>query len=146
MRIEIHAVPFKQDGYSFLQVLSPVKVLSPVQVVLPIGQDQHRRVKVNALWDTGATNTCIPMKLAVAMGIPLGEATPLTRMRTTDQSYYCQFWIEFPTGEAVFVPEAVAVPDMRAKFIIGMELIRYGTMLLEPMGDGAFRFTFSVKK
>ena len=134
----IHAVPFKQDGYSFLQVLSPV------QVVLPIGQDQHRRVKVNALWDTGATNTCIPMKLAVAMGIPLGEATPLTRMRTTDQSYYCQFWIEFPTGEAVFVPEAVAVPDMRAKFIIGMDVIRRGRTTIEPDGSGGVVFTFSI--
>lgn len=134
----IHAVPFKQDGYSFLQVLSPV------QVVLPIGQDQHRRVKVNALWDTGATNTCIPMKLAVAMGIPLGEATPLTRMRTTDQSYYCQFWIEFPTGEAVFVPEAVAVPDMRAKFIIGMDVIRRGRTTIEPDGSGGVVFTFKA--
>lgn len=138
MRMVIHAVPFKQDGYSFLQVLSPV------QVVLPIGQDQHRRVKVNALWDTGATNTCIPMKLAVAMGIPLGEATPLTRMRTTDQSYYCQFWIEFPTGEAVFVPEAVAVPDMRAKFIIGMDVIRRGRTTIEPDGSGGVVFTFSI--
>ena len=134
----IHAVPFKQDGYSFLQVLSPV------QVVLPIGQDQHRRVKVNALWDTGATNTCIPMKLAVAMGIPLGEATPLTRMKTTDQSYYCQFWIEFPTGEAVFVPEAVAVPDMRAKFVIGMDVIRRGRTTIEPDGEGGVNFTFSI--
>lgn len=134
----IHAVPFKQDGYSFLQVLSPV------QVVLPIGQDQHRRVKVNALWDTGATNTCIPMKLAVAMGIPLGEATPLTRMRTTDQSYYCQFWIEFPTGEAVFVPEAVAVPDMRAKFIIGMDVISRGRTTIEPDGEGGVNFTFDM--
>lgn len=138
MRMEIHAVPFKQDGYSFLQVLSPV------QVVLPISQDQHRRVKVNALWDTGATNTCIPMKLAVAMGIPLGEATPLTRMRTTDQSYYCQFWIEFPTGEAVFVPEAVAVPDMRAKFIIGMDVISRGRTTIEPDGEGGVNFTFSI--
>lgn len=138
MRMEIHAVPFKQDGYSFLQVLSPV------QVVLPIGQDQHRRVKVNALWDTGATNTCIPMKLAVAMGIPLGEATPLTRMRTTDQSYYCQFWIEFPTGEAVFVPEAVAVPDMRAKFIIGIDVISRGRTTIEPDGEGGVNFTFSI--
>ena len=138
MRMVIHAVPFKQDGYSFLQVLSPV------QVVLPIGQDQHRRVKVNALWDTGATNTCIPMKLAVAMGIPLGEATPLTRMRTTDQSYYCQFWIEFPTGEAVFVPEAVAVPDMRAKFVIGMDVIRRGRTTIEPDGEGGVNFTFSI--
>jgi len=138
MRMVIHAVPFKQDGYSFLQVLSPV------QVVLPIGQDQHRRVKVNALWDTGATNTCIPMKLAVAMGIPLGEATPLTRMRTTDQSYYCQFWIEFPTGEAVFVPEAVAVPDMRAKFIIGMDVISRGRTTIEPDGEGGVNFMFSI--
>jgi len=134
----IHAVPFKQDGHSFL------RVLSPVQVVLPIGQDQHRRVKVNALWDTGATNTCIPMKLAVAMGIPLGEATPLTRMRTTDQSYYCQFWIEFPTGEAVFVPEAVAVPDMRAKFIIGMDVISRGRTTIEPDGEGGVNFMFSI--
>jgi hypothetical protein len=84
------------------------------------------------------------MKLAVAMGIPLGEATPLTRMRTTDQSYYCQFWIEFPTGEAVFVPEAVAVPDMRAKFIIGMDVISRGRTTIEPDGEGGVNFMFSI--
>ena len=84
------------------------------------------------------------MKLAVAMGIPLGEATPLTRMRATDQSHYCQFWIEFPTGEAVFVPEAVAVPDMRAKFVIGMDVIRRGRTTIEPDGEDGVRFTFDM--
>lgn len=136
MRIEIHAVPLTQEGHSFLQVLSPV------EVVLPTGPDSHKRVRVKALWDTGATHTCIPMKLAVAMGIPLGEPTPVDKMKTTEQSRYCKLWLQFPTGEALFVPEAVAVPNMRAKFVIGMDVISKGTTTIEPDGNGGVRFTY----
>lgn len=138
MKIEIHAVPFKQDDHSFLQVTSPV------DVVLPTGPDSHKRATVKALWDTGSTNTCIPMKLAAAMGIPLGEPTPVDKMKTTEQSRYCQFWIQFPSGESVFVPEAVAVPNMRAKFVIGMDIISRGKMTIEPDGEGGVHFTFSI--
>ena len=138
MEIKIHAVPFTQEGHSFLQVLLPV------EVVLPTGPSSHKRVRVNALWDTGATHTCIPMKLAVAMGIPLGDPTPVDKIKTTEQSRYCQFWIEFPTGESLFVNEAVAVPNMRAKFVIGMDIISRGRTTIEPDGEGGVHFTFSI--
>ena len=138
MRIEIHAVPFVQEGHSFL------RVQSPVEVVLPTGPNSHKRVKVMALWDTGATNTCIPMKLAEAMGIPLGDPSPVDKMKTTEQALYCKFWIEFPTGEAVLVEEALAVPNMKAKFIIGMDVISKGVTTITPDGNGGVHFTFEI--
>lgn len=139
MEIKIHAVPVSQDGHKFLRVKSPVAIIHPT------GPDRYNRKATTAIWDTGATNTCIPMKVAVAMGIPLGDPSPLSKMRAVEeQSRFCQFWIVFPDGTPVFVKEALAVPDMQPKFIIGMDVISRGRTTIEPDGEGGVRFTFSI--
>ena len=138
MKIEIHAVPFGDEGHRFLQIKSRVRI------VYPVGPGVIRRVETEALWDTGATNTCIPMRLAVAMGMKLGDVVPVDKMRTQEPSRYCQFHLEFPTGETIFMPEAVAVPNMQARFIIGMDFIRKGVTTIEPDGQGGVNFTFVV--
>lgn len=139
MEIKIHAVPVGQDGHRFL------RVKSPVTIVHPTGPDSYKQAQVTALWDTGATNTCIQMKTAVAMGIPLGEPSPLSKIRAVEeQSRFCQFWIVFPDGTPVFVREALAVPDMQPKFVIGMDIISQGMTTIEPDGDGGVKFTFTV--
>lgn len=48
MKIKIHATPFKRDGRSYLQILSPVRVANPVS-----GGEMF--ADLTALWDTGAT-------------------------------------------------------------------------------------------
>jgi hypothetical protein len=139
MKIEIHAVPAEQDGHGFLRVKSQVAIIHPTE------PGRHKQKVVTAIWDTGATNTCIPMKLALAMGIPLGEPSPLSKMRAVEeQSRFCQFWIVFPDGKPIFVKDALAVPGMQPQFIIGMDIIGKGRTTIEPDGSGGVHFTFTI--
>lgn len=138
MKVQINAKPFGLEGRQFLQIKSPVSVIHP------IGSGQINIMQTEALWDTGATNTCIPMKKAIELGIPLGEEVPVLKRRTTEPSRYCQFYLQLPTGDVIFVPEALAMPKMQARFIIGMDVISKGRMTIEPDGSGGVRFTFSV--
>lgn len=139
MEIKIHATPFKRDGRSYLQILSPVRVVNPVH-----GGEMF--ADLTALWDTGATNTCIPMKVAVAMGIPLTEQSAVTKMKTNAPSRRCQFYLEFPTGDRIFVREAIAVPSMQAQFVIGMDVISKGVTTITPDGSGGVNFCFEMKE
>ena len=137
MEIKIHATPFKRDGRSYLQILSPVRVVNPV-----FGGEMF--ADLTSLWDTGATNTCIPMKVAVAMGIPLTEQSAVIKMKTNAPSRRCQFYLEFPTGDRIFVREAIAVPSMQSQFVIGMDVISKGVMTIEPDGQDGVYFTFTL--
>lgn len=137
MEIKIHATPIEQDGRSYLQILSPVRAVNPVA-----GGEMF--ADLMALWDTGATNTCIPMKVAEALGIPLGEPTTVDKMKAKVPSRRCQFYLDFPTGDRIFVKEALAIPRMQPQFVIGMDVISKGRMTIEPDGSGGVRFTFSV--
>ena len=136
MRIEIHAVPVEQDGHKFLRIKQPVTLTNYT------GPTTQKRIRIKAIWDTGATNTCIPLKLAAAMGIKLGEPSPLAKIRKVEQSFFCQLNLEFPTGETIFVPEALAVENMKPELVIGMDVISKGVTTIEPDGSGGVHFTF----
>ena len=137
MKIEIHAVPIVKDGHKYLRIKSPVRVNHRVA-------DGTVFADVKAVWDTGATNTSIPMDVAVAMGIPLGEPSAVTRMKSTEPARFCQFYLEFPDGTEIFVEEALALPKMKPQFIIGMDVIRKGVMTIEPDGQDGVYFTFTL--
>ena len=138
MEIKIHATPTVEGGRKFL------RIESPVTIILPTGPDSYRKVDTVALWDTGATNTCIPMKTALAMGIPLGEPAPVRRMVSTEPSRFCQFYLHFPDGGDLFIPEALAVPKMQSRFVIGMDVMRHGKVNIEPDGQDGVDFTFTL--
>lgn len=138
MKIETHAVPIVKDGHEYLRITSDVIVAQPTE------PDSHDRLLTVALWDTGATNTCIPMDMAIEMGIPLGEPSSVTKMKSTEQSRYCQFRLQFPDGSEIFVEEAIAIPNMKARVIIGMDVIRKGVTTIEPDGEDGVRFTFRM--
>lgn len=137
MEIKIHAMPLEKDGHKYLRILSPVRVSNPV----PGGTVY---ADFTALWDTGATNTCIPFKAAEALHISLGELSPVTKMKAAVPSRRCQFYLEFPGAGRIFVKEALAVHGMQADFIIGMDVMRHGRTTIEPDGEGGVRFTFSI--
>ena len=137
MEIKIHATPIEQDGRSYLQILSPVRVVNPV-----VGGEMF--ADLIALWDTGATNTCIPMKVAEALGIQPGAPTAVVRMKTTVTSHRCQFYLDFPTGDRIFVKDALALPKMQAQFVIGMDVMSKGVTTIEPDGQDGVRFTFTL--
>lgn len=137
MEIKIHATPIEQDGRGYLQILSPVRAVNPVA-----GGEMF--ADLMALWDTGATNTCIPMKVAEALGIQPGAPTAVDRMMSTVTSHRCQFYLDFPTGDRIFVKDALALPKMQAQFVIGMDIIGKGCMTIEPDGSGGVHFTFTI--
>ena len=138
MEIKIHTVPLVVEGHKFLRIECPVSIITPA------GPGVIRRMEIKALWDTGATNTYIPMDVAVRMGIPLGEPAMVERMKSTEPSRYCQFYLQFQTGETIFVPEAIAIPKMQSRFIIGMDVIGKGVTTIVPDGQDGVRFTFTL--
>lgn len=137
MEIKIHAVPTERGGRKYLRILSPVRAVNPV----PGGTAY---ADMTALWDTGATNTCIPLTVAMKMGIPLGELSPVTKMKSAVPSRRCQFYLEFPGAGRIFISDGLAVHNMQAEFVIGMDVIRRGRTTIEPDGEGGVRFTFSI--
>jgi len=137
MEVKIHAVPIEKDGHKYLRITSPVRVAYPV----PTGTVY---ADVMALWDTGATNTSIPMDVAAAMGLPLGEPSTVKKIKTTLAARRCQLYIQFHDGSKIFVKEALAVPKMQAQFIIGMDVISKGTTAIKPDGEGGVHFTFTL--
>jgi len=138
MEIKIHAVPYEKEGHKMLRVECDAAILFPTSPGLA------NMKQTRALWDTGATNTCIPMKTAVAMGIPLGDEIPMRMGSAVGRARFCKFLIQLPTGDIIPISEGAAVPNMQTGLIIGMDVMRHGHTTIEPDGDGGVRFTFSI--
>ena len=101
-------------------------------------------MQVLALWDTGATSTCIPMELAEKMGIPLREETVM-QLGTVDQpSRYCSFYLQFADGHFMFIRDGVAVPGSRNQLVIGMDVIKHGKTAIVPNGQNGVRFSIEI--
>lgn len=101
---------------------------------------------VVALWDTGSTSCGVSADTASRLGLKQVDTTEVTYGdgEKREEPVYILRLRFLPSGYEIYVKAAQFSDNEREDFIFGMELIRYGTMLLEPMGDGAFRFTFSV--
>lgn len=139
MLIEIHATPKKDgNGHDFLCIRSEVAIRS-----LFVGRSFSKTVE--AVWDTGATNTVIPMELAEKLGIPLRDETLLHGMTEEQPSRYCSFRLIFPNGASVFVEHGVATPNAEQPLVIGMDIMKHGVTTIRPDGKGGVYFTFEVK-
>ena len=138
MEIQIHAVPYEKEGHKMLRVECDAEILFPTST------GQARCKLTRALWDTGATNTCIPMKTALVMGIPLGDEFPMRMGSSVGRPRFCQFLLRLPTGDIIPVLEGAAVPNMQTSLIIGMDIISRGKTTIEPDGEGGVYFTFSI--
>ena len=140
MLIEIDVQPLERSGHEFLRIRSEVDIcifLTPTCV---------KSRKVKALWDTGATSTCIPMELAEKMGIPLREETVM-QLGTVDQpSRYCSFYLQFADGHFMFIREGVAVPGSRNQLVIGMDVIKHGKTTIVPNGQNGVRFSIEINE
>ena len=138
MLIEIDVQPLKRDEHEFLRIRSEVELcifLTPTCV---------KSRKLKALWDTVATNTCIPMELAESMGIPLREETVM-QLGTVDQpSRYCSFYLQFADGHFMFIRDGVAVPGSRNQLVIGMDVIKHGKTAIVPNGQNGVRFSIEI--
>lgn len=140
MLIEIDVQPLERDGHEFLRIRSEVELC----ILLTSSCVKYRKLK--ALWDTGATNTCIPMELAEKMDIPLREETVM-QLGTVDQpSRYCSFYLHFPDGHFMFIREGVAVPGSRNQLVIGMDVMKHGKTTIVPNGQNGVRFSIEINE
>lgn len=137
MKIEIRAVPYSKEGHKMIRITSETVIYNPV---MP-GRNNWKMT--HGLWDTGATNTCIPMKTALDLGIPLGDEFPMRMGSSTGHAKFCKFYLRFPEG-VIEVNEGAAVENMKTGLIIGMDVIGKGKTIIEPTADGGVRFTFTV--
>lgn len=140
MLIEIDVQPIERDEHEFL------RIRSEVDICLFLTSSCVKSRKLKALWDTGATNTCIPMELAESMGIPLREETVMQLGTVTQSSRYCSFYLRFSDEHYVFIRDGVAVPGSRNKLVIGMDLMRHGKTTIVPNGQNSVRFTFNISE
>jgi hypothetical protein len=138
MFIDIVANPVEFEGYEYL------RIRSEVELCFFISSTQVKMRRLKALWDTGATNTCIPMELAVTMNIPLrGETT--MQLGTVDQpSRFCSFCLRFPGEHYEYVRDGVAVPGSRNQLVIGMDIMKRGKSTIIPNEQGGVHFTFTI--
>lgn len=136
MLIDVIATPVISNGHSYLKIKIPIVVGH----ILPSHQAKVKRV--NALWDTGATNTSIPMHTAELLGIPLREETATQQATSEGSARFCTFHLFFPDGRIVRIDDGNAVPGLRTGLIIGMDLISRGTSTITPLSNGAVRLTF----
>lgn len=138
MLIEIDVQPLERDEHEFLRIRSEVDIcifLTPTRV---------KSRKLKALWDTGATNTCIPMELTEKMGIPLREETIMQLGTVTQPSRYCSFYLLFADGHFMFIHDGVAVPGLRNQLVIGMDVMKHGKTTIVPHGENGVRFTIEI--
>jgi len=135
MKVSFNAKPYRENNHDYLRIRSQVVV----QNVLP----GYPRREVTALWDTGATNTYIPMDLARRLEFPLGDDCNVSFSTADTPARFCRFNLRFPDG-IISVTEGVAVPGLTEELIIGMDVMRRGHTTIEPDGEGGVNFTFSI--
>lgn len=140
MLIDIDTFPVVSGRHEFLRIRSEVDIC----IFLSLVQAKTRTLR--ALWDIGATNTCIPMELAIKMGIPLREETIMQLGTVTQPSHYCSFYLRFSDKHYVLIRDGVAVPGSRNKLVIGMDLMRLGTTTIIPNEQNGVRFTFEISE
>ena len=139
MQIKIHAVPLQsEDGHKFIRVMSPVDIINP------IAPDNIQIRRVMALWDTGATNTSIPMETATALGLRLGDECGIRTAAANKSARWCKFFLGFPDGTVVGIAEGTAMAGMTTQLIIGMDVMSKGVTTIEPDGSGGVNFTFTL--
>lgn len=138
MLIEIDVQPLESEEHEILRIRSEVEIC----IFLTSTCVKSRKLK--ALWDTGATNTCIPMKLAEKMGIPLREETIMQLGTVSQPSRYCSFYLRFMDGHFMFIREGVAVPGLRNHLVIGMDVMKHGKTSIVPNGQNGVCFSFEI--
>lgn len=138
MLIDVTAQPVSRDGHSYLRIKVPARIANL------FAANRLMTTQVDALWDTGATNTSIPMGTAIALGLPLREETDAYMATSEGTACYCSFHIIFPDGRGLVVKEGNAVPGLNSPLIIGMDIISQGITTITPLPGGAVRLTFDL--
>lgn len=106
------------------------------------GRTDYKTLRV--MWDTGANFGGVSPEYIKEWDIkPDGyDEIEYGDGRKVMEPYY-NMMVRFQAGP-VFKFKATPTPSKRYDVLIGMDIIRNGTFLLEPADDGGSRFTFSL--
>lgn len=106
-------------------------------------QNPVRTRKWSAVWDTGATNTCISSNIVNELSlIPIGKRTSSTAGGVVECNTYCVDII-LPNGVNAndFIVQEVALTD--CDLLIGMDIIRHGDFSITNHEDKT-KFSFRI--
>lgn len=106
------------------------------------GQDLSKSIKWKAVWDTGATKTCISPSVAKSLGVsPLGKATISTASeKIVECDTYCvDIILPNKVNAANFVVVESNLTD--CDLLIGMDIIQQGDFAISNY-DGKTQFSF----
>lgn len=131
----------KADGY--LRELSNEIFISPGEITLGSGQ-QPNPIKAKAVWDTGATNTCINTRIAKTLNlIPVSK----TRISSVNSEEVVNVYIV-----DIYLPNKVVIHNVQVSepsalnscdILIGMDIIRLGDFSITN-ADGKTWFSFRM--
>ncbi len=114
------------------QIVTPVEVSIPPVANAPATPG----IKVNAIWDTGATGSVITTKLATALKLfPVTKANVSTANGTVIQNVYFVS-IVLPNGVRFNGVKVTEVKSLNGPFevLIGMDIISYGDFAISNFG------------
>ncbi len=136
----------KKDECSLIATaeFTPPFSLIKTPVSLSSVKSGSKAVDAIAVWDTGSEYSGISKRLVKLLGlkkpVDVLEKYPDGKVRKL-KAYWVN--ITFPNGREAHTM-ATAHESETIDFIIGMNMIRWGTFLLEPLPDEGMRFTFTV--
>ena len=117
------------------------RLVTPVDVSACV--DGSPLFRMDAIWDTGATTSCISEPIARKMGLlPIEKGVGVSTTGQTDISYYL---VDVSISPTVRVPNlkvgGFPMENHDGDFIVGMDIISKGKLCVESKG-GATGFSF----
>ena len=96
-----------------------------------------------AIWDTGATNTCITKKVAVECGLPIVGTTEIHHANGKDTVDVFLASLYLPNGIAIPVIRVSEAKLIGADMLIGMDIIGQGDFAISNF-KGSTQFSFRM--
>ena len=135
----------KQDGFLLTVTAYITPSCSQILSQVSVASGDSEPVDAIAVWDTGAESCGISKKMAERLGLkPLGWKKRIRYADGTvrDENVYVVSFIFPPNGYKATL-YAFEFGDAAQDVLIGMDIIRNGRFLIEPIGDGSARFTYT---
>lgn len=137
----------KQDGSLLIATAYITTSCSQILTQVSVASDKGGKpVEANAVWDTGAESSGISKKLAERLGMePLGWKKRIRYADGTvrEENVYLVSIFFPPRGYKVTL-YVYEFGDAAQDVLIGMDIIKNGRFLIEPMDDGSAHFTFTL--
>ena len=134
-----HAFKFEYD-----RIVSSLITPVSIDVATVTRQDKPRNfIKVNALWDTGATNSVIIPKLAKHLGLKPIDKTIVRGVNSEEEANVYLIDLILPNNVLFNNVKITESEFMGADILIGMNIIQNGDFAIAN-AKGKTRFSFCI--